>query len=73
MTLYEAVLYAKERGLRWLAIDSNLDVYGYTVKPKLNYNSWAYSIEYFEFIDICETTLGGNFTNWLIDLEELTL
>jgi len=76
MTLHEAVIEARYRGYNWLAIDNDLNMYAYNVKPEPDHKRkrWDYSfMTEFYFIDACETILCGNFTNWIIDLEELTL
>ena len=74
MTLHEAVIEARYRGYNWLAIDDDLTIYAYSSKPKLSTRLWHnYSGKNIIFIGTCETILCGDFTDWLIDLEELTL
>ena len=76
MTLHEAVLHAKKHNYRWLAIDANKSMWAYKIKPNLGIHKWDNTSSYqhkYIFLDVCYSPLGGNFTNWLIDLEELTL
>ena len=75
MTLHEAVLRAKRKDYKWLAIDKSLDIYGFTHRPGRGGTIWCtrkYSHLYTP-IGKCTTPLSGNFTDWLIDVEKLTL